>query len=139
MNAHEALTKAAEICTQEKRRWLEGKADHAIADFDACAAAILALRDSLPEAVPLSISSALPCEACPDPPSCAEYGNCRLSAAAPLHSSTPADMVLVPREIDRSKHGKVLLVWNDCMIEHETLEMTWPKLVAAIKEQRGGN
>jgi len=40
----------------------------------------------------------------------------------------------LPAQIDRSKHGSVLMVWNDCMINHETLEMTWPKLVNAIIE-----
>ena len=46
--------------------------------------------------------------------------------------------VWVPREIDRAKHGHVLLVWNDCMIKHETLEMTWPKLVEAMLAAAGG-
>ena len=46
--------------------------------------------------------------------------------------------VWVPREIDRAKHGHVLLVWNDCMIKHETLEMTWPKLVEAMLAARPG-
>ena len=49
------------------------------------------------------------------------------------HSLTErADRVSVPREIDRSKHGNVLRVWNDCMSDHESLEMTWPKLVDAL-------
>jgi hypothetical protein len=43
------------------------------------------------------------------------------------------NLVLVPKEIDRKRHGNVLIVWNQCMIAHETLEMTWPKLVNAIK------
>ena len=57
---------------------------------------------------------------------------------AKLHSelrsspAVPLGYRLVPEEIDRSKHGHVLLVWNDCMIEHETLEMTWPKLIEAM-------
>ena len=44
--------------------------------------------------------------------------------------------VLVPMFIDRDKHEHVLLVWNECMAEHETLEMVWPKLVAAITEEK---
>ena len=40
--------------------------------------------------------------------------------------------VVVPMEIDRSKHRKVLLVWNECMANHETLETTWPRLVDAM-------
>lgn len=39
----------------------------------------------------------------------------------------------LPAEIDRTKHGKVLEVWNDCMANCETLEMTWPKLVKAMR------
>ena len=46
--------------------------------------------------------------------------------------------VWVPREIDRAKHGHVLLVWNECMIANETLEMTWPKLVEAMLAAAGG-
>ena len=40
--------------------------------------------------------------------------------------------VVVPREIDRDKHRHVLDVWNNGLIECETLEMMWPKLVDAI-------
>jgi hypothetical protein len=40
--------------------------------------------------------------------------------------------VLLPTEIDREKHRAALDVWNDCMMNAETLEMTWPKLVKAI-------
>ena len=54
-----------------------------------------------------------------------------------LRSLDEPGFVRVPREIDRSKHGSVMMVWNDCMIQHETLEMTWPKLVAAML--RSGN
>ena len=49
-----------------------------------------------------------------------------------LSETPPSGTAKVPREIDRAKHGSVLLVWNDCMIQHETLEMTWPKLVNAM-------
>lgn len=42
------------------------------------------------------------------------------------------EWVVVPGEIDRSLHGGVVMAWNRCMVEHETLEMTWPKLVEAI-------
>lgn len=42
---------------------------------------------------------------------------------------------IVPREIDRAKHRHVLDVWNKCMENAETLEMTWPKLVAAFIDQ----
>jgi hypothetical protein len=49
----------------------------------------------------------------------------------------PKDMttethVLVPTEIDREKHRAALDVWNDCMMNAETLEMTWPRLVKAF-------
>lgn len=43
-----------------------------------------------------------------------------------------AEMVSVPRKIDRSRHRKVLDVWNDCMMHAESLEMTWPKIVNAM-------
>ena len=39
---------------------------------------------------------------------------------------------LVPVEIDRTKHAHVLEVWNDCLMNCETLEMVWPQLVKAI-------
>lgn len=41
--------------------------------------------------------------------------------------------VSVPREIDRTKHANALAVWNDSMQKQETLEMVWPKLVAAMQ------
>jgi hypothetical protein len=44
----------------------------------------------------------------------------------------------VPREIDREHHRRVLEVWNACMADHESLEMTWPKLVKAITECSNG-
>jgi hypothetical protein len=53
-----------------------------------------------------------------------------LSALASLSD----DSVRVPREIDRSKHRRVLEVWNQCMADCETLEMAWPKLVKAASE-----
>jgi len=53
-----------------------------------------------------------------------------------MDNNAAPECVMVPREIDRAKHGNVLLVWNDCMIHHETLEMTWPKLVAAMLSER---
>ena len=39
---------------------------------------------------------------------------------------------MVPVEIDCAKHRHVLDVWNECMMNCETLEMAWPKLVKAI-------
>jgi len=56
----------------------------------------------------------------------------KLETFDPHPETAPSGMAKVPVEIDRAKHGNVLLVWNDCMIQHETLEMTWPKLVAAM-------
>ena len=55
---------------------------------------------------------------------------------AELSALRSGDMVEVPREIDRSKHGGVLMVWNDCMITYETLERTWPRLVHAMLSAR---
>jgi hypothetical protein len=40
--------------------------------------------------------------------------------------------MLVPTEIDRENHRAALDVWNDCMMNAETLERTWPRLVKAI-------
>ena len=37
---------------------------------------------------------------------------------------------LVPEEIDRATCRPMLDVWNRCMKNFETLEMTWPQLVA---------
>lgn len=65
------------------------------------------------------------------------YFERRMQAAADLiekslRSEIGQGMALVPREIDRMQHANVLGVWNDCMANYETLEMTWPKLVDAI-------
>jgi hypothetical protein len=47
------------------------------------------------------------------------------------------DYVRVPREIDRSKHRAALEVWNDCMMNSETLETTWAQLVRVLAAAQG--
>lgn len=44
------------------------------------------------------------------------------------------EKAVVPVEIDRAKHRHVLAVWNECMEECASLEMTWPRLVAAFRK-----
>ena len=44
-----------------------------------------------------------------------------------------SDLVLVPREINREQHRRVLEVWNAHMRSFSTLEVTWPALVAAFE------
>ena len=58
-------------------------------------------------------------------------------SSAPPAPPAAAGWVSVQKEIDRAKHHNVLQVWNDCMAAHETLEMTWPKLVSAMEVKHG--
>ena len=53
-------------------------------------------------------------------------------------ASLPPTHVFVPKEINREIHRNLLDVWNDCMMNAETLEMTWPKLVKALAAHGGG-
>ncbi len=52
--------------------------------------------------------------------------------------SLPPTHMFVPKEINREIHRNLLDVWNDCMLNAETLEMTWPKLVKALAAHGGG-
>ena len=58
----------------------------------------------------------------------------RLERYGPKESPEPR-LAVVPTEIDRKKHSEVFVIWNEAMVEHETLEMLWPKLVAAMEEK----
>jgi hypothetical protein len=60
------------------------------------------------------------------------YPKLREAAAA-----LSGDYVRVPREIDRSKHRAALEVWNDCMMNSETLETTWAQLVRVLAAAQG--
>jgi hypothetical protein len=50
-------------------------------------------------------------------------------------AAIPLGCAIVPKQINREHHRHVLDVWNECMANAETLEMTWPKLVAAFTEE----
>lgn len=60
----------------------------------------------------------------------------RLERHGPKSKVSPESrLAVVPTVIDPKKHTEVLAVWNEGIVEHETLEMLWPKLVAAIEEK----